>query len=136
MGCRREFLYRPQHLVPAAALDPTGARVCLGVVHNALNCVFDARRTGEVELYSQESLTRDMCVRIDKPGQHELAAAVDLSGACMFGGQIFIARGDDSSLVVENQYIELLDVASRCGCIACHRMYNGVGGGRGTQSDR
>ena len=111
MGGGREFPDRPQYLVPATTLDPAGARVGFGVVCNALNCVFDARRPGEVELYSQESLTRDMSVRIDKPGQYELSAAVDLSGVCMFGGQVVIARGNDPSFVVKDQNTEVLDVA-------------------------
>ena len=123
MRGRGEFPARPQHLVPATTLDPAGARVSLGVICDALNCVFDARRPGEIELYSKESLTRDVSVRIDKPRQHKLAAAVDLPGICMFGGQVVIPRCDDAPLIVENQSAEFLNVASRGGRISGYRVH-------------
>ncbi len=71
-----------------------------------------------------------MRMRVDKPGQHKLIAAVDLPGICMFGGQIVIARGDDTPLVIEDQNTELLDFATGGGGITGYRMQYGVGDGR------
>ena len=133
-GCRRELLYRPEHLVPAAALDPGGARIRFVVGSNTFNCVFDARRPGEVQLYIQESLIRNMRVRINKSGQHEPAAAVDLPGVRVPGEQLVRTRGDDAALVVKNQNTELPDVAIGRGCIAGHRMQQRIGSRRSTKA--
>ena len=127
VGCRREFPDRPEHLVPAAALDPAGAGIRPGVQSNPLDRVFDARRPGEVQLYSQESLIGHMCVRVNQSGQYEPAATVDLPGIRTPGDQVVAASCDDAALVVKNQNAELLDIAIGRGRIAGHRMQQRIG---------
>jgi len=76
-----------------------------------------------------------MRVCIDEPWQYELANAVDLPGISMFADQIVIARGDDTSVLIEDQNTELLNIATRGRRVTGYRVQDGIGVDRCTESD-
>ena len=65
---RREFLNRPNDVIPAAPQNPSCRRVRLGVGVNARDSVLDARAPHQVETVIQISQAEDMAMGIRQAG--------------------------------------------------------------------
>ena len=76
-GCRGEFIAVPQHLIPAAALNPFQIAIGLLESANALHRFLLGLRACEVHAQQAQSITEDVTMGVDQAGNECLAFTVD-----------------------------------------------------------
>ena len=99
----RKFFHGPQNLVPAAALDPAGARVGFVVGGNPGDGFFETFRARYVQLYVQEALARYVAVSIDQAGQHVEPLAIDSICVRVLGHEAVIARRNNMAILANHK---------------------------------